>query len=99
MMMAAMIICVAISVCRILCRGRKAASGAKIQSAPQPGGSVWDNYTWEALPLNFRLHFEVLGYNRMNWNEEPGATPAFSESLSWGELTNLQKTSAMSVGY
>lgn len=74
-------------ICKFCCRVSSVAAG---------GGSVWDNVDWDSMPVQYRQHWEVLGWDRNRWQN--GAEPA-SSSLEWHRLTPQQQESAKALGY
>jgi len=61
--------------------------------------SIWTKYEWGQLPVQYRQHWEILGWNRMNWDEEEGSSAAFSEDMQWAQLPPRVQASAIALGY
>ena len=65
----------------------------------QEDAGAWENMSWDQMYVQYRAHWEVLGWNRMNWNNEPGATRPATENKSWNQLNPREQASAQCVGY
>ncbi|CAB9522592.1 expressed unknown protein [Seminavis robusta] len=59
--------------------------------------SEWQQeWSWEQLPGDIKAAMEILGYNEELW---VSGGPAFTESLTWNELTMAQQENASLLGY